>query len=586
MKNLLLLLVGAAVGIAANVWMQSRGEVSSAAYDQSRDQTVPTAPAAAASNALDLEATYDDLDDLISASPDTSDTAEIAVRLLRYAELDPERAFDFARRHALPEWLTKLLFVRTARVDRDLAFRELRRVSNDAFRRRLALELMKVYGADGFEMARLAELLPEQAHAGFRMEALTVSGFDDPERLATEIAKLPGSVLRHKAIAEMSRTIGRTNPEAAAELVENAAFANDKLRLTASFLAGWAEVDPLGALAYLRTADVDALMSVPELGAIRAIAERAPNELLAIADGLPVQVGQRRMLRQASFVALSKRFPSEAIARAEGMPAGVDRDALLLAAAQSYARDDPTAAFAWVTSLSPPSDNALAAVVATIAETDFERAAQVVRDSAGRRASQIVARLPLESAILDLPRFASSLEALGESHRQALRNLSARWIDRDTEGALRWLLVSSERTDEQLLSVAARELSVKDLARAASVLDRLPERERSTWLAAILPRYARSDAEAAKRLVLRLPQGDSRDSALAQLLSAALSVSPTVESSMLAAFSSSAARDAAIEDILDEIDFQNAHKAEALRGHISDPALVARFDETLRRIRD
>ena len=260
--------------------------------------------------------------------------------------------------------------------------------------------------------------------------------------------------------------------------------------------AVWADIDPAAFLAHASGASsIDDLVEGLEI-----LLASDPESVFEIASRFdPPRNSPAGALRADAVRALVERDPQSALARLEPMPQGFDRDALLRAAGDAYARLDPDAAIAWVRSLDPPVRVAEQGVIAAIAEKDFDRAytldATLDEPVFGPSAAAVdgATRDPrnMEAVASDL---------IGRSDQRApqlLSSLLSTWVVRDTNGALDWMSANQASLDTAFARSIAGRLAGADIDAAKRQVDRLPPQWQDAWIAQVAGAYAERDVEAA-----------------------------------------------------------------------------------------
>jgi len=174
---------------------------------------------------------------------------------------------------------------------------------------------------------------------------------------------------------------------------------------------------------------------------------------------------------------------------------------MLSAVAVSYGREDPEAALAWARSLSPPSPNVVANVLAGLARVNPDRAIDLLfetMDATNQRSAGPLMALVANGALsaAHMGRVADRLLATPSRGRE-LQMLTQQWAQRQPHDAIRWLLAKDSAAPRTALGQAAIQLGRTDPAAAIGYVDRVPPELRATWISSVADGYAQNDARAA-----------------------------------------------------------------------------------------
>jgi hypothetical protein len=524
MRSIALLAVGAITGAAGVYSFRPAGVPVDAAFDEPATGSTTESPAdvgaggavgariavlqraAEAGDALDLEAMLD-----VAAVAPRSRARDLETRVLleRLAELDPDRAVDYAQSSFLDTLFLVQAFTALASVDPDNAIARLRSVRPAARQRGVALGLLDVLGADASAVQRIAEGLPEDDRSSFELDALLARAEIDPFGVLSEVLAggLPGK--RTNLLPRLAELAATQDPSRAVALGAEIKDVNLASSYEYAVFGAWAESDPDAVFAWLETAEPHELASAA--AAFRMLAEADADRLLAMLDSLPPAA--RTAARRAAASALAERDPVAALALFEAMPMGQDRETLLRTIAQSYARQDPETALAWARSLVPPSPNAVQSVLQGIAMVDADRAIDLFIEELGaERATESAApnaaavslgfAMLLTSLASDgaaVGRFTDKLLELDNPQAPSILSMTlSNWAARDAEAALSWTLGNAGQLDSNALRNIARSVAEASLDLAVSSLDQLPSQQQAAWVEGLGAEMAQVDVDRAR----------------------------------------------------------------------------------------
>jgi hypothetical protein len=464
-------------------------------------------------------------------------------------------------------------------IDVGAVLADLRAVADPFALRKAALAAVELLGATPDAIERVAAVLSDSDRLSFRIDALAALAKRSPLRALELALELGNSEARLAAVTRIAAEWGGADPVVALAWADTLEDRRLRTAFNSSVLAAWAELDPSATLAWLAAGGGTRTIAVSAGEALSRIAVRVPAELLDAVERLPAAI--RSSVRQQALRALGERDPSAAAALAQSMPDGPDRQALLIAAAPGFARANPDAALAWVRNLVPPSRMTAGRVLATIAQTDFDRMLEIVLETPEIAAYPTVLALPIGAHPERIPLLADRLAAAGPLHEASLRTLLVTWGRADSEAALAWALVNRSGVDGAAVGNHGTTMAQQDASAAAAVVARLPRDLHDVWIAGIATSYGIQNPDGATRLVLSLPAGAARDEALGAVVGAALNSAYSFDSALLEAFSSAEARDQVIRDSLPRIRSGNASEAARLGAYIGDPELQAAFERRL-----
>jgi hypothetical protein len=428
--------------------------------------------------------------------------------LARLAEVDPARAIRLADELHLETRFRVPLYQVWAGSDTDAALDALRSVGNSAEARAIGLGLIAVLGDDERAIARVLTALPNTDALSFRIDVLGEKAESAPLAALQQALAMEDPVARNRAIGRVAASWAQQDPEAALAQIYAIQVADLRTVFHADVLRQWASLDPERVLAYLSGSDNASAREVRvSSGALRAIAESAPERLLTFADRLPPEM--RRMAQQVALQVLAQRDPVNALSYVDTLPQGQEREQVLQAIANGYARRDAESALAWARSLQPASPAVMNAVLGGIAEGDIDRALDLALAAPSAMEQQqavqsIVMRYAMQGgerarAIADrLVRFDDT-----EVGRPALEMVVSMWSSRNAESALEWVLANSERVNRAVVSRVGQSLGAQDPAAAVRYTDRIPEELRGDWISMVAEGYARVNPEDALAWIAR-----------------------------------------------------------------------------------
>jgi hypothetical protein len=480
----------------------------------------------------------------------------LALTTQRWADLDPRRAISVAS--AVDDERVGLAL-------ESAALRALARTApEEAFAHFAALgadsRQLSVLSSAWGELARadperlLASItgLPVDARRVAEQLALQQLAQRDPPAAARYLERMPFSPERQGIMHSVARSYGRRDPAAALSWARSLP---ERDMVLAAVLGGVAEQDPQRAmdLAFSLNANerMRAVQFIAMTGARNdATAEAMANRLLAIDDRqLRESVGQmlvsawssrspegamRWLLANGEVMPpnvfmqvgqqMAMRDPRNALAQSAQIPAAA-REEWMQGVAQGYAQNDPRGAIDWLAQFrgEPWHDRAVTTVAMSIADRDGATAARLI-DELGADA------LP--------PHLANTV--------------AMNWANRDAAAAAEW------------------------------ALERRSEQERAMAVRSVVTVWSNQDAAAARQWMLRLPQGAIRDGALTTVLvNAAMQKSGALDPGLLNAFTSDAARQQAVLQVVQGVAYNDPARARAVVDGLTDPSLRAQGERML-----
>jgi hypothetical protein len=283
----------------------------------------------------------------------------------------------------------------------------------------------------------------------------------------------------------------------------------------ASVAREWANLDPSGFLAY---AESSRSLEEIEPGLLLLVATD-PSRIFNLAGRLPNDTNEPLNALQIAALKASLELDSVSLlAEFMAMPPSETRDDFLEAAALHYARLDPDAAIAWMTSLASPEPAIRQNVIRGAVATDFNRA-YALAEGADPMSMTPVA---LVRGALDMPSrvgdIASELAQRDDVLATgALSNILTLWINESPESVADWVLANERNISATLAGNVAGQLAQKNLDRALSDLDRIPSEWRDQWIPQIAGAYASRDARSAINWIAQFQGQASYEAAFNQV---------------------------------------------------------------------
>jgi hypothetical protein len=538
--------------------------------------------AAGATDEIDIESMID----FAAARPRSrARDLEIKALMARLAEFDPARAVEFAQSAYLDMPLLVQAFEALARADSGAAIIELSGIAPAARQRRIALALLEVIGHDDASVARVAAALPVADEGSFRIDALIARAETDLYGAMQAIFGSNRTSVMSLAVSRIAEIAARNDPEGALALSETIEDRDMRRSFQLTLLNAWGETDPDRVFALLETADPSLLASGSTV--FRTIARSDPDRLLAMIDQFPPSA--RNNARSAVMQALAERDPVEAIAMFETMSPGQDRENMAQVIAQAYGRENPDLALAWVRSLDPPSQNAMRAVLQGIAQTDVDRAIDLMieeidNQGAGQfgATNSLAASLSFSMMFSTLSSNSSDMARLADRFLEVdsgplglnMSTIVSMWASRDSEAALNWTLANADRLDPSALRNVSQRMADENLDLAVSMLNQLPADKRAGWIEGLVGRMAQNDVNAAIGFVERYRGQPGYAEAYGTVIREIAQLDPVRAAGMLASAPESSANMSAIFTITRE--WANRDPAAAARwamNEISDTRL-------------
>ncbi|HEX7236234.1 MAG TPA: hypothetical protein VF405_04675 [Gammaproteobacteria bacterium] len=478
----------------------------------------------------------------------------------KWADLDPRRAISAARElddERVGLALESAALRALARIAPDEAFAHFASLADDS--RQLGV-LNSAWGelarADPERLLASLTRLPADSRRIAEQIAVQQLAERDPLAAVRYLERMPFSPERQGILQMVARSYGKRDAAAALAWARSLqGQGQGQEMVVAGVLAGVAEQDPQRAMDLAFSLNANERMRALQFVAMTgtrtdAAAEAMANRLLTTDDRqLRESIGQMLVMSWSQrspesamrwllangqglspnlFIQMGQqmamRDPRNAVAQSAQIPAAA-REQWLQGVAQGYAQSDPQGAVAWLAQFrdEPWHDRAVTSVAMTIAERDGPAAARLI-DSLDERSSP--------------PHLASQI--------------AMNWANRDPAAAAAWAL---ERRNEQ---------------------------ERATAVRSVVTVWSNQDAPAARQWLLRLPPGGVRDGALTTVLvNSAMQSSGALDTGLLNAFASDAARQQAVVQVVSGLAYNDPARARAVVDGLMDPALRAQADRAL-----
>ena len=415
-----------------------------------------------------------------------------------------------------------------------------------------------------------------------RINSMATLAATDPER-ALQQAEMLDSRLARRLAYERIGAVGIVNsPTQILALAEKIDDVNLRASLVSSGLAALARTDPTTAIEQLTTLDAptywEALFAQDT---IARLAEADPLALLKASDRMALDIGN--MARAIALSAYASLDPDAALQLVDGLPG--ERERILQAVAAGRARRDPASVMAWVSEVAPASRSVAVSALSAIGETDPDQLLEIALRSPTIHGFQTMAAISVDSFPERISEIADTLLAAGEAHRTSVTALLHTWARTKPQDVIDWMANNAYAFDPVTWREVGRTVSQQDAAAAAEAVSRFPLEIRNSWYEGIASNLADQHPTDATRAILRLPESPGRDRAIGSSLGVLLAMGEPIDVSLLEAFTSPAARDAAIREIEGYVQTGNVHLAEQLLPHIGDPALREEFRALLDRRR-
>jgi len=504
-RTLVLVVVGAALGVAATLFLVQRNSASK--LDDSPlalfSSDALTMPAPASVPAPDVSRDFyrrlADADarelarmiaDTAAEPPSTDRDLSLAVLLRRHAELDVVGAVRLAREVRVRGAALGSVYSAWARRAPAQVLAALSTISNPEDAADVALALIETLGNDAQAVERVAAVLAER---------------DDESLLRTGTVPV-GPIIAPTVVAPPRSPL-------------------------ALLAARWADLGPRHALAVARELRDERVRMVFEAAALRAVARVAPNDVfaelanrrsgnsaqlgalggavvelartdpervLSAVSGLPVDI--RRLAESAAMQQLAERDPAAALRYLEQMPVGMERQALVRVIARAYGKRDAAAALEWARSMGG-QQGLVAAVIGGVAEQDPQRALDLALEL-----TSPIERMQAMQFAVGFARTDAEAEAIANrllaADDAALRDSLAygvvtTWASRSPDSAMRWLLGSGQNASPNVYQQTGQVLAMRDPRTAIGYSAQIPPAALEQWINGVAQGYAQNDPQGA-----------------------------------------------------------------------------------------
>ncbi len=306
-----------------------------------------------------------------------------------------------------------------------------------------------------------------------------------------EISRMPGNSDRIKALLDFYASLTPAQLEEEARKLENLPF-NERMMASVLLFGRWAEKDPTAAMAFSNT-----------MGGMGMFVR--PTILQSWASVDPANAAKYYALNPREFAIMGGgRGPMRGQA-ASSIIAG------------EWARQDPSAAMAWASSLTLDQAQAMNAVVGEVAKTDPKKAAEMLATMSSTDKSDAYQAVAAKYGALNFSEAQTWIRSLPvEEQAEALASAIAGLSNNDPQAAAKQvaLMEAGSAKDGAISDV------VKDLARlnpqaAADFLKQQDsEKAQRSAMNELIPTWVAQNASAALDYANSFAAGSIRDSAL------------------------------------------------------------------------
>lgn len=377
---------------------------------------------------------------------------------------------------------------------------------------------------------------------------------DDPEGAVQVLLAYEDPVIRSSAITAGLASLASTVPDQALLLADQLG-ASERQKAYQSIFAGWANTDVRGAAEAVAILPGHASMDVLSQVAYQ-YASQHPDEALVWMEQLPAN--QRRMVAGQVVSVMAQSDPETALAYISGLDAntnpqvlaqvvdqiarhqpqvaasyvknltpGSQRDQLMLRVARNWAHQDPDGALAWVSSVDPAkAEGVMREIVPRLAMRDPDLAATMLDRATGEARSQWISNIAAGYANRDAQTALTFLEQYKNEpvYEQAVAGIVPHLAHRDPQQAMNIVMGLGE-DQQHLVGTVIGQWGEYDLEGARRWLQNASPEVRAQGVGALAGSWAQHDYQGALSWVSGLPQDQTRDQALAALVTTAPSVS-------------------------------------------------------------
>lgn len=440
---------------------------------------------------------------VLALSGSARDHTTLEALLLRFIEVAPERAIQYARDTFIERALVVEMFRAWVSVDPDAALAMLQDSEDRFFVRSIALELVDLIGRSVSEIQELGELMDPMDRDGFLSDALAHLAESDPAVAFDGAMGMRDGALQERTIRRIAAAWAHQDAPAALAMNRARDDVEPSLRhlFSALVIREWATIDPDRALEHWLSVDGRQLFDLNWNGpalAIPILAMRRPDALLAAANSMP-EGAISTTLRRAAIQVLVEQDIESAMARFTAMAPGIRKNEWLATIAMSLTQQDSAMALQWAREISSTSAGAMAEVIQQISRNDRAFAIDLALQS--QSTAGLVERMLSSVDSLDemspeqVESIANRLLATGTAQHEALQNLVSNWPLTDPEAALAWLLAQGQDLDASYVTALAEGFLRDDVALAARTVTELPLSMRADWFIAVAGKYVHADPQ-------------------------------------------------------------------------------------------
>lgn len=372
----------------------------------------------------------------------------------------------------------------------------------------LGVELFEAFGRNADAIDRVAAEFPSVIRRRFRVEALARWAETDPRAALQQALAIDDRQLKTNAVSRVAASWAAHDllgAQAAAELL-----ANDNIGSVFRFalVHQMAETDPAALVAYVNDSPQLANAVAPAIADDFKAMDR--KEALRWAEQMHGRAGE--VARQSAVQSWAQEDPVAAFEYAQSLRVGDERQQLMHVVATAYGRRAPESALAWLESLPQAPTDLRASVISGIAQVDVDRAIDLAFRDPPQRSNLSSGqfsrwRFGMLSSVISnamaerdrsIPDLASRVLALPDSNERsnALQTLTNLWLQKDSRAMLDWMTTESGLPREGLSQIVGT-LTRSDPQLAASYTNRVPPALRELWIANVAQSYARLDPQAA-----------------------------------------------------------------------------------------
>ena len=429
----------------------------------------------------------------------------------RYIQLDPRAALrrlgeeDRDQQVLIP---TTVWAAASLDLDAALAFVD---TLNGAVRNRSARNILDLDGLSDARKEEIAKRFGLEAYL-WQFRATSQAKNDPAGAWQAALAFEKGDD-RLQTLQIVAETWFETDPAAALSALRSIED-RETVRWQDSLLHRWASQDPDAALEWAlaepRSGRRDPLVAVAG-----TIARHSPREMLELAETL--EPTRRNSVAGDVLTVWGRTDPLAALdtvvamKNAGHLPERIGVSVVNIV--NSWARDDPRAAFEWVRAQPPFSERSrmLAATLASLAESDPAAALSLADELDGVAQSLAIERVLGVWGAENPQAAATWLHAAGDRTPGAVHVVAGRYARVDPEGAFEWLQDQSIEAQRQALPTVVRRLADESPNSALRLIDRIGDANAkqaagfqliSTWVDA--------DPQAAVRAISRMDDSMGR----------------------------------------------------------------------------